>query len=567
MTGHVAELVKGAELREAGEARFRELLAELDHVEDFDPYMYVPPGPVAQAFLNSTALTAIIMGPLGGGKTTACMFKRLKLASRAPLAWHPVTRKPTRMCRAIVLRDTFRQTEKTVLASWQKAFPKGYRGSTSVGGNDRPYTHTLNFFGGDGVRIEAITEFAGLGEQAIGEMLKGTEYSIGWLNEVDTHAEGALDDLEGRLGRYPSEDMLLTPREIAELEEQLGHRVYAPEDRMRALIGDMNAPTLDNWTYETLVTNRGPDREFFQQPSGMSPEAENIFALPGGRDYYERMVKNFDERYIRRMVHNMFGYSLAGKAVHASFDRQRHVALTEIAPNPALELHIGVDVSTGGLSPAAMFAQASTRIRFIDELYEGHGVGPARFAEALQRLMNERYPNFPRSLVRLWPDPASQFGADKEAGQLNALEILASVLGVPARVPGDGSNEIGMRLAVVDKELMGFMEPDTSLLVSPRCKLYIAGIEGKYRYKRKPATATNEFEDLPEKAHPWSDLQDAGQYAIIGVRGPAYVRDLMAQFRKAVAAEAQQQQTWSSQRNAAAAVRANGGFDPHKAGL
>jgi hypothetical protein len=299
--------------------------------------------------------------------------------------------------------------------------------------------------------------------------------------------------------------------------------------RRCALIGDMNAPTIDNWTYETLVTDRGPDRAFYVQPSGLSPEAENIFALPGGRGYYQRIVDNQDERYVERMVHNKFGYSRSGKAVHPSFEHSRHVASSEIAFDPRFDLHIGVDVSTSGLSPAAIFAQAATRIRLIDELYEGHGVGPARFAEALQRLMNERFPNVPRGSVKLWVDPAAHGGNDKEHGELDAMQILSSALGVPALLPGDGGNEIGMRTSVVDKELMGYMEPGTSLLVSPRCKLYIAGMGGKYRFKRKPESATNDYEDLPEKSHPWSDIQDAGQYVIIGIRGPAHVRQLIGQ--------------------------------------
>jgi hypothetical protein len=86
--------------------------------------MYVPPGPVAQAFLNSTALTAIIMGPLGGGKTTACAFKRLLRRRRR--ARSPGTRDEAADAHVprIVLRDTFRQTEKTVLASWQQGLPQ-----------------------------------------------------------------------------------------------------------------------------------------------------------------------------------------------------------------------------------------------------------------------------------------------------------------------------------------------------------------------------------------------------------------------------------------------------------
>jgi hypothetical protein len=65
--------------------------------------------------------------------------------------------------------------------------------------------------------------------------MKGREYSGGWLNELDTHAEGALDDMEQRVGRYPiRRNSCCSRREIAALEEQLlgrptsEERLYAP---------------------------------------------------------------------------------------------------------------------------------------------------------------------------------------------------------------------------------------------------------------------------------------------------------------------------------------------------
>ena len=185
----------------------------------------------------------------------------------APIAWHPEDKKPTRMCRWVVVRDTWRSAERTVLKSWQQWFPKNYPGSSSEGGNDRPFKHTLRFIGEDGIRIEAITEFQGLNSQSISEVLKGSEYSGGWLNETDTHADGALDELEQRLGRYPAPNILLTKDEVAELSRRMGHPLHSGE-RLASAIGDMNAPTIDNWTYKTLVTNRAPGRGFYIQPSG-----------------------------------------------------------------------------------------------------------------------------------------------------------------------------------------------------------------------------------------------------------------------------------------------------------
>lgn len=502
MSKHVSEVVGQKEFRVYSEEQMRKKALEYEISEDFDLTRYVPPGPVAQAFILEPLKTAVIMGPLGGGKTTTCAFKRIYAATIAPICSHPSDRKPTRMCRWIVLRDTFRSAEKTVLESWKQWFPKGYPGSTWTGGNDRPVTHTLRFVGKDGIRIEAITEFAGLNENDIETLMKGREYSGVWLNELDTHAEGALDDAEQRVGRYPMKTIMLD----------------ADAPRRGFVVGDMNAPTLDNWTYPVLVTNRAPGRAFHEQPSGRSSEAENRFNLEA--DYYNRIIENQDEHFVRRMVDNEFGYSRAGKPVYESFDRKIHVARSEIGFRPELELVVGIDISMNTLNPAAVFKQVHSpgRICNIDELYLGHGVGAARFGEALKARFSERYGE--ATSIRMFVDPAAEHGADKEGGQLTAMEVIAMITGLPVLIPAGGSNELGLRLDAVKAELRGYLEPNTTLLVCPvRCSLLLAAMEGKYRYKRRPATASTEYEEAPEKTHPYSDLCDADQYGTLGIRG------------------------------------------------
>ncbi|MGX1496878.1 hypothetical protein ACSSV1_001914 [Labrenzia sp. MBR-25] len=502
MSGHISDLVGQKEFRVYSDEQVRKKALEYEILGDFDLVRYVPPGPVAQAFILETLKTAVIMGPLGGGKTTACAFKRIYAATLAPICKHPVDGKPTRMCRWIVLRDTFRSAEKTVLESWKQWFPKTYPGSSWTGGNDRPVTHTLRFIGKDGIRIEAITEFAGLNENDIETLMKGREYSGVWLNELDTHAEGALDDAEQRVGRYPMKSIMLD----------------ADAPRRGFVIGDMNAPTLDNWTYGCLVKNRGPGRAFHEQPSGRSNEAENRFNLEP--DYYDRIVQNQDEHFVRRMVDNQFGYSRAGKPVLETFDRRIHVATREIGFFPELELVIGIDISMNSLNPAASFKQvhAPGRICNMDELYLGHGVGSARFGEALKNRVEERYPNA-RS-IRIFMDPAAQYGADKEGGQLTAMETIAMIMGLPVLIPAGGSNELGMRLDAQKAELRGYLEPNTTLLICPvRCPLTVEAYEGKYRFKRKPEKSSFEYEEKPEKTHPHSDIMDADQYGILGIRG------------------------------------------------
>lgn len=543
MSEHVSDIVGQKEFRTYSDEQLRKKVLELDIHGDFDPVRYVPPGPVAQAFIRDLTKTAVIMGPLGGGKTTACAFKRIYAATLAPICKHPVDGKLTRMCRWIVLRDTFRSAEKTVLESWKQWFPKTYPGSSWAGGNDRPVTHTLRFIGTDGIRLEAVTEFAGLNENDIETLMKGREYSGVWLNELDTHAPGALDDAEQRVGRYPMKSLM----------------IEADAPRRGFVIGDMNAPTLDNWTYEVLVINRGPDRAFHQQPSGSSAEAENRFNLES--DYYDRIIRNQEKHFVRRMVDNKFGYSRAGKPVYEGFDREIHVAKSEIGFVPGLELVIGVDTSTNSLNPAAVFKQVLPpgRIAAIDELYLGHGVGSARFGEALKLRIEERYSE--ATTIRIFIDPAAEHGGDKEGGQLAAMDIIAMITGLPVLIPANGSNELGLRLDAVKGELRGYLEPDTTMLICPvRCPLLIRAMEGKYRYKKKPATASFEYEEKPEKTHPESDICDADQYGTLGIRGR------VGSLRGAAGLDRLPGQSGASGWNGQGGGGSGGSFDVHKVG-
>jgi hypothetical protein len=561
MSQHLSDLISSDDIKAFDKIDVRDLIARLE-IDDsnVDLLNFVPPGRVSQAFINSIQPTTYIMGPLGGGKTTTCAFKRVYVATLAPIAWHPVDKKPTRMCRAIVLRDTFRSAEKTVLESWKQWFPKGFAGSTWTGGNDRPAIHTLRFMGRDGIRVEVVTEFAGLGENSIETLMKGREYSLGWLNEADTHADGALADMEQRVGRYPSAKILLTVDELEELGRKLGHKLVSGQ-RLALVLGDLNAPTLDNHVYRDFVKKKTPDRHLFIQPSGRSEEAENRFNLPA--DYYERIVRNQEEHFIFRMVDNKFGYSRHGKPVYEGFRRELHVARSRIITDPRLDLNIGIDISTNTLNPAAVIrtTQAPGRLAAIGELYLGHGVGAARFAEGLKRYLSENFSN--ASKLRFWLDPASEYGADKQGGQLSAMETMSLLLGFPMMIPANGSNELGMRLDAVKAELRGYLEPNTQMTICPeRCPTLIEAYEGKYRFKRRKETASTEYEEEPEKTHPWSDLADADQYCILGVRGrTGAIRS---------AADREFEDKWSPRSPGSASSPwggARGGFDPHKAGL
>ena len=481
-----------ADLVEPDKADIRAMVARYEQYEDFDPYRFKPAGPVSRAFIRDKLMTRFIMGPVGGGKTVSCVFARIVAATLMPPCKDGVIRD-----RFVVVRSSFRDAERTVLNSWKQWFPKNYRGSTWTGGNDRPATHTLRFSLPNGLKVEAETLFLGIGDSSIEDILRGLEISGGWLNEADTLASNVLRYMEQRTGRYPMKEDLADPT----------------AKRVRTVLGDYNAPDMDNWTYEDLVENVAPHRRLYRQPSGLSPNAENLNRLEP--DYYQKIAAAEPEWYVRRMVHNEYGYSREGLPVYRSFNQTRHVASTMLEPTEGLPLLIGMDA---GLNPAAIFGQPmpNGQIRLLDELVPGQGVGANRFAEMLLDLLDRRYHMCQD--IRAWADPASQYGADRVGGEMAWLDTMGQALSMPIHIPANGSNELGLRLGAVENELTSFIDGETPrLLVSPHLKIVIRGFMSGYRYK-KMSQGSEKFALQPDK-NEYSHPHDGLQYLVLGYRG------------------------------------------------
>lgn len=488
--GEGLDVTLRSEADAARKARERAISAkyELDH-EKLELTHYIPPGPVSQRFILDDFGSPIIMGPVGSGKTTACAFKRIRAARLMP-----PDRNNLRRCRWIVVRDTFRTAEKTVLTSWKEWFQKGYPGSDWTGGNDRPVVHTLRFRCDDDTIVEAITEFIGLNGQTVEQRLRGYEISGAWLNEADTMDEAGLTYLEQRTGRYPPlRDM---PSGV---------------EPHKQVIGDMNAPNEDNYTFEAYVENPAPGRTLYCQPSGRSADAENLENLR--TDYYQRIIDTEEDWYVRRFVDNEFGYSRDGKPVYSRFDRQKHVANGPLQPVAGLPLLIGMDA---GLHPAAIFAQPmpSGQLRLLDEVVPGQGYGPERFGVLVKQRIEMRYPLV--STISAWADPSTMYGADREGGQLAWIETMGHILGIPVQVPAGGSNEIVLRIKAVSEELKPDLDAKVpQILICPTLKQLIRGFASKYRYKKRN---DGSYDVEPEK-NDASHVHDALQYLVLGFRG------------------------------------------------
>lgn len=444
---------------------------------------FVPPGPVAARFYAEEHPVMAIMGPVGGGKTTAALMKLLLLAMRQPVAADG-----KRHFRAGVFRDTYRNLANTALKSWHQRVPVTI-GRYRSGGMNAPTVHELEFKLRDGSIVSAEFIFAAIGDNNVEAFCRGFELTVAYLNEADLLPEDFLVHLPGRL-RYPGLDK--------------------GGIRHRGLILDFNAPDTENYLYRDFVDAPREGYKLYVQPSALSAQAENIANLPA--DYYARAMSGQPDWWTRRFIRNEWGYSRQGKPVHADYVDQWHVAAADLEPIKGAPIIIGGD---GGqtLHPAAALVQITSlgQIRVLDEL-AGGDMNAHQFAETLNNLLALRCYDQGFELIGA-ADPAASIRAGTDGSTwLSVMNANTKI-----RWATVASNDLNLRLEAVRSKLtrsIGGGEP--AFLLSPRCKLLRKGFNSLYRFASRK---DGQRSDAPEKNHPYSDVHDALEYACIRAGG------------------------------------------------
>ena len=137
--------------------------------------------------------------------------------------------------------------------------------------------------------------------------LLSLELTGAWVNEAREIPWAVIKALKGRVDRYPprSEGGCVDP----------------------GIIMDTNPPEDDSWWYRLFEERAEEDDrsvEIFKQPSGRSPEAENLPNLSA--NYYANLASGADPDFIRVYVDGLYGYVRDGKPVYPDFNDSLHVA-------------------------------------------------------------------------------------------------------------------------------------------------------------------------------------------------------------------------------------------------
>ena len=463
---------------------------------------YTPAGPVTTAFHNSNAFVKSIKGPIAGGKSVACCMEIMMRALKQPVGFDGWARS-----RVVIVRNTYVELKSTTIKTWLDWFDEETFGKMRW---DSPITHKLLL--GPKRELEAI--FLAVDRPEDVKKLLSLETSWAWINECRELPKAVLDAVSGRVGRYPS--------------ARTGSGIYYP-----GVIVDTNPSESDHW-HAKLAAEVPEDWEFFNQPSGLSDQAENLdwlnqtpetMAFPlghpsrraRGRQYYTRMQAGKDDSWVKVYIKGEYGSISSDRAVFPEYNDQIHFANRELVGCSGLPLYTAFDF---GLTPACVIFQVAVngQFRVLDEVI-GVNTGLSQFLDNQVRpLLSMKYPNY--KLISLH-DPAGT--QRSQADEVTCRQIL--------KMKGFNPSSVSTNLFMPRREAVAFyltrlIDGAPAFTLSNTIKALRKGLNGDYKYRRVNVPGEERFKDEPDK-NMSSHICEALGYGAIHHHNPG--RDKLAQ--------------------------------------
>lgn len=456
--------------------------------------------PTCADFMKSEAFGRLIAGPVGSGKTTACIVELLRRS---------IEQSPgddgLRHTRFAIVRQTLQQLKATVLKDC-KSWLAGL-GEYKVSEN----TFYVNF---SNVRSEwVLIPLEDAEDQA---RLLSMQLTGAFLSEAIEMDIDVLGPISGRIGRYPS-----------------GREGAAT---WRGLIADTNMPT-DGTAWQKFMQNPPPNWSIFLQPSGLVHNAENLSFLwqtdvskklplhdprriALGRGYYQNLLDTYgtDSDWVKRYVKAEYGADPSGTAVFRSSFTLGFHGVNDTTPIPGFPLIIGQDF---GLDPWSVITQLDHLGRLVvheevpgtadgkpgrdGQPAEGIGLEQHIVRNLRPRLMQPKYQGMKIAVVG---DPS---GSNRTSITMESSIDALKRLGFSA-FPAP-TNDIDPRLRAVEAYLLRQVGGGPALMINKQeAPTLLRALNGGYRFGI--SKATHQRKPKPDK-NEYSHVADALQYAAL----------------------------------------------------
>lgn len=430
------------------------------------------PGPVVTAFMQDESFVRGIMGPIGSGKSTACVAEILRRAQ-----YQRPSSDGVRRTRWACIRNSYPELKSTTIKTWADWCPLDY-GKTNF---DSPIIHHVKT-----ADLDMEVLFLALDRPEDIKKLLSLELTGAWMNEAREIPKQVLDALTGRVGRYPSKNQ--------------GGASWS------GIIMDTNPPDNESWWYRLSEIECPEGYKFFRQPGGLAVGAENKENLPDR--YYEKLIPGKDLDWIKVYVEGEYGFLVHGRPVYPMYRDRTHCAEHIIEPAPGFSLMIGVDF---GVIPTAVIGQRLPGGKWVilDEFVMKEDYGVKKFGEELTSYVKTNYPNYTVGMA--CGDPSGDYRSPTSDNTcIDLLNIHTPWSWIPAP-----SNDLPIRLEVVKNALNRMVDGDPCILISPKCVKLRKGFVGNYCYKLiigADGTRTSEKPDKNEFSH----YHDSLQYLLLG---------------------------------------------------
>lgn len=494
------------------------------------------------------------MGPVGNGKSVACIKELLRLAADQ----YP-NEDGIRKTRWAIIRNTTLELRSTTMNTWKQWIPEQVC----------PITYhpmmiaKMNQMLSDGTRMEFEVYFLALDRDEDVKKLLSLEITGCFMNEARELSYAVVKAARERCGRYPSvidgykdnpSKGYKAPR-WTEADLDMNDEVEAlllgdyKACTRKALLMDTNPPDDDHWWYQLAEDGcRSNTREehkqnaiketarifdFFRGPSPLikqadgiykpNPEAENIAHLPGGYKYYLDMIAGNDEDHINVMVMGNYGHLKTGKPVYPQYNDKLHCPETGIVPIKGLPIALGWDY---GLTPSCVIGQLTSlgQLLILDELFS-EDMGVREFArDVVKPLLSTKYAGF--HIEFSVGDPSGAFRGESEG------KSAMGILNDDYVTNGDGDLIVPLDMGFITepaptqdptKRVDAVVHFLTKLVaggyagyvLNKSCKYLRKGKMGGYKYKKIQMSGESRYNLKPDK-NVFSHPADAEQYLACG---------------------------------------------------
>jgi len=456
--------------------------------------------PIVSAYVRSDARHRYIVGPFGSGKTEGSLADIPRRASMQ----RPSTVSGKRKSRWAVVRNTVPELRETTIKSWLDRYPSGRRSDGCLG----YYMSTTKTYYIQDDNVDAEVIFCALDDAADVTKLLGMQLTGANLAEFREIPRAIVEALDGRIGRYPREDE--------------GGATWV------GIWGDSNAPEEGSYWHAKMegldpddTKKKMPtDWEFYRQPPAMleigkdaptgkkiyqlNPDAENLCNLRPG--YYENLIKDKSEDFIRVNVLAQYGRSKGGRPVHPEFDRRIHVAQSPIIPNRDLVIVLCADF---GMTPALALKQqdAFGRVLTLDDI--------ACFDMGLERVIETKFLPLLRKKynggakngeyeIFVTGDPSGRRRAD--SNEATCEDVFRDYKKYLGKIKMASTNAAAARRDATDHFLVNKSKP--TYLVDPGCDATIAALSGGFMYKKHKDGRHSEEVEKNDASH----IGEANEY-------------------------------------------------------